>query len=282
MTSSKDHSCRLWNLDDFSCCGTATGHTDAVGAVCISQREATYLSKLSAVVSGGADKVLKRWNLPNLPSLSHSNQQNVLVCSHSVRGHDKDINTLAMSPNDAMVASGSQDSTIRLWRAQDLSPIATLSGHRKGVWRVCFSPVDKCLASCSGDRTVRLWSLNDYSCLRSFQGHTASVLAVKFINHGMQLVSASSDGLIRLWTIRTGECENTFDKHKDKIWTICVDDKKNRFFTGSSDSTIVEWIDATKEEEHARLDKEEQTILLEQSLRNSIQNKDYNTVYIAL
>jgi hypothetical protein len=31
-----------------------------------------------------------------------------LVVSHNVRGHDKDINTLAVSPNDSMAASGSQ------------------------------------------------------------------------------------------------------------------------------------------------------------------------------
>jgi U3 small nucleolar RNA-associated protein 13 len=59
-----------------------------------------------------------------------------LVVSHNVRGHDKDINTLAVSPNDSMAASGSQDKTIRLWRTSDLGPIATLSGHKRGVWKV--------------------------------------------------------------------------------------------------------------------------------------------------
>jgi U3 small nucleolar RNA-associated protein 13 len=265
------------------CCGVGVGHTDSVGSICVSQRDSTYASKLAVIVTGGVDKVIKRWSIPYDKIQSLSSTKNTppisLNCTHSVRGHDKDINTLAMSPNDAIVASGSQDSTIRIWNSNDLSSVATLSGHKKGIWRVCFSPVDRCLASCSGDRTVRLWSLNDYSCLRTFQGHTASVLAVKFINHGMQLVSSSSDGLIRLWTIRTGECENTFDKHKDKIWSLSLSKTdSNVFYSAGSDSCIIKWMDDTDQIEEDRLKSAERVLLLEQSLSNSIRNKKYNEV----
>jgi U3 small nucleolar RNA-associated protein 13 len=90
--------------------------------------------------------------------------------THGIRAHDKDINTLAVSPNDSLVASGSQDKTIRLWRTSDLGAVGSLTGHKRGVWKVAFSPVDRCLASSSADRTVRLWSMADYSCLRVFEG----------------------------------------------------------------------------------------------------------------
>jgi len=54
-----------------------------------------------------------------------------LQCSHSVRAHDKDINTVAVSPNDALVATGSQDKLIKIWSSTDLSPVATLTGHKR-------------------------------------------------------------------------------------------------------------------------------------------------------
>lgn len=60
----------------------------------------------------------------------------VQTARHSVRAHEKDINYVTISPNDAIVASASQDRTIRLWRATNLEPLAVLKGHKRGVWKV--------------------------------------------------------------------------------------------------------------------------------------------------
>lgn len=246
-----------------------------MGAVSISQKTATYTSKNAVVISGGSDKILKRWSLQ---PVFRSKTGKVVTCSasHSVRAHDKDINCVAIAPNDAMVASASQDKSIRLWTSAELSPLASLKGHKRGVWKVCFSNVDKCLASSSSDRTVKLWSVTDFTCLHTFEGHTASVLAVKFINHGQQLLSSSSDGLIRLWTIRTGECNSTFDEHDNRIWALTV--QGSRLFTGDSDGKIVLWEDATEEEEQLRLEELEKTLLIEQQLKNDLKNKRYDKV----
>ena len=232
VTGSKDNSCRLWLWQEdqcqFVCCGAAKGHTGAVGAVCIAQRQATYLSKQAFVVSGSVDRSLKRWvlNLDAIEKTMASGEDmplDFLLNSHSTRAHEKDVNTVASAPNDSMVASGSQDRSIKLWNSADLTPIATLSGHKRGVWKVVFSPIDRCLLSASADRTLRLWSLQDFSCIRTFQGHTSSVLCAKFINRGMQILSGGADGVLKVWTIRSGECENSFDdEHTDRVWCIAA------------------------------------------------------------
>jgi U3 small nucleolar RNA-associated protein 13 len=172
-TTSKDFTVRVWRVRDSKNVAIGTGHTDSVGAVCFSKRNHDYglTSRSAFLCTGAGDKILKRWNVPIavLDAVSSEEQSEVmkLGCTHSVRAHEKDINTIAISPNDAIIASGSQDKTIKLWRSSDLSAVHTLSGHKRGVWRVVFSPVDKSLASCSGDRTVKLWSVADYSCLVS-------------------------------------------------------------------------------------------------------------------
>lgn len=71
-----------------------------------------------------------------------------------------------MSPNDKLVASGSQDRTAKLWALADLSLLGVFRGHRRGVWCVQFSPMDQVLASSSADGSVRLWGLQDFSCLK--------------------------------------------------------------------------------------------------------------------
>lgn len=206
----------------------------------------------------------------------------VLTATHSVRAHEKDINTLAISPNDALIASGSHDTKIRLWHNHDLSPIMTLVGHRKSVWCVRFSPVDKCLASSSGDRTVKLWSLTDYTCLRTLQGHTASVLCLQFVRHGMQIISAGADGLLYLWTVRSGEREYILDKHIEKVWgldALQFQDTEILLSCGS-DSQIITWYDATPEEELERLEMQEKSMIMDQQLNNCIRLKKYSEVIL--
>lgn len=262
-------------MANSTCRALFEGHADAVGAVGISRRTSTYDSKAAVVISGGSDKILKRWSLQGLLR-SKTNEFLSCSASHSVRAHDKDINCVAIAPNDSIVASASQDKAIRLWSTADLSAIANLKGHKRGVWKICFSNVDKCLASCSSDRTLKLWSVVDFTCLHTFEGHTASVLAVKFINHGQQLMSSSSDGLIRLWTIRSGECVNTFDEHENRIWALAV--QGSQLISGDSDGKIVIWQDKTEEEENLRLVELEKSLLMEQQLKNDLKNKRYDKV----
>jgi len=56
-----------------------------------------------------------------------------------------------------MLASGSTDRTVKLWRASDGSLIRALDGHTEDVNAVAFSPDGSMVASGSFDKTVKLW-----------------------------------------------------------------------------------------------------------------------------
>lgn len=277
VTSSKDRTCMVWDLSSEKCVAVCTGHSDSVGSVCLSSNIATFRSKQSFIISGGADKVLKRWNF-NVFS-GQKSLPLAFTASHSVRAHDKDINSVCTSPNDNLIASASHDKTVKLWNSSDLNCVAILRGHKRGVWKVKFSPVDKILASCSGDKTVKIWSIVDFSLLRSFEGHCASVLCLAFVNLGNQLVSGSSDGLIRLWSVRTGECINTFEAHDDKVWSICVPASNcSKFFSGGCNSRFVLWQDNTVDLEKNRVTEHESKVMAEQALRLAVLSKNYEMV----
>ena len=87
VTSSKDNTCRVWNVNEKLCCGIGEGHIDSVGAVSMSKFIASYKSKQVFMVSGGSDKILKRWDLP-LHNMKTS-KVTKLTPSHSVRAHEK-------------------------------------------------------------------------------------------------------------------------------------------------------------------------------------------------
>ena len=268
-SGAKDNEVRVWMVPQGRCIAVGRGHVGAVGCVAFARKpDGGFL------VSGSSDKLLKVWSTGSL--LLDSEAPQSLKTTAAVVAHEKDINSVAVAPNDSVVASASQDRTVKIWRTNDLALMRTLRGHKRGVWSVAFSPVDQAVASASGDKTVRLWSLKDGTCLRTFEGHLNSVLRVQFLSSGAQLLTAGGDGLLKLWNVRDTECVNTFDAHEDKVWALAVSDLEGCYaVSGGGDGSLVLWEDATREDASKALQSAEATLLQEQDLANAFNAKDW-------
>lgn len=271
----KDRSVRVWRMDSDSgevvCVAQGCSHTNAVGSISCSRMKASF------IVSGSQDCTIKVWDLPeDLCTTGEDIHQ--LTSRATEKAHDKDVNSVAVSPNDKLLASGSQDRTAKLWSLTGegtVNLLGVFKGHRRGVWAVCFSPVDQVLATSSADGTTKLWSLQDFSCLKTFEGHDASVLKVIFVSRGTQLLTSGSDGLVKLWTIKTNECVKTLDAHQDKVWGLHGNRKDDKMVTGSADSNITVWLDVTEVELAEEQAKQEDQILKQQELSNLLHEKKY-------
>ncbi|CAJ1076526.1 transducin beta-like protein 3 [Xyrichtys novacula] len=271
----KDRSVRVWRMDSDSgqvtCVAQGSSHTNAVGSITCSRMKASF------VVSGSQDCTVKVWDLPADLSTAGAEVHQLTVRA-TEKAHDKDVNSVAVSPNDKLLASGSQDRTAKLWSLAgegNLGLLGVFRGHRRGVWAVCFSPVDQVLATSSADGATKLWSLQDFSCLKTFEGHDASVLKVIFVSRGTQLLTSGSDGLVKLWTIKTNECVKTLDAHQDKVWGLHGSRKDDKMVTGSADSNITVWLDVTEVELAEEQAKQEDQILKQQELSNLLHEKKY-------
>ncbi|KAM4597791.1 transducin beta-like protein 3 [Polymixia lowei] len=270
----KDKSVRVWRMDSASgqvcCVAQASSHANAVGSIAFSRMKESF------IVSGSQDCTVKVWDLPQ--HISTTADSHHLTARVTEKAHDKDVNSVAVSPNDKLLASGSQDRTAKLWSLAGEGGLALLGvfrGHRRGVWAVCFSPVDQVLATSSADGTAKLWGLQDFSCLKTFEGHDASVLKIIFVSRGTQLLTSGSDGLVKLWTIKTNECVKTLDAHQDKVWGLHASRKDDKMVTGSADSNITIWTDVTEAELAEEQAKQEDQILKQQELSNLLHEKKY-------
>lgn len=275
-TSSKDRLVRIWHVETGACVGLGEGHVDAVGAIAWGQRSG------GVCASGSNDQSIKIWNTSKLAERakrgvlgSGKGEVAEVAVVRGWKAHDKDINSIALSPNEAMVVSGSQDRTVKLWQVETGALTMTCKGHKRGVWCVKFSPVDKVVASASADASVKLWGIADGACLKTFQGHEGSVLKVVFVSSGMQLLTSGSDGLLKLWTIKTCECVDSFDHHEDKVWALAAAPGDDSIVaTGGGDGLVNLWSDTTGQlEDEARVDSEER-LALEQELSNALRAKD--------
>ncbi|XP_064376115.1 transducin beta-like protein 3 isoform X2 [Dromaius novaehollandiae] len=276
VSCAKDKSLRVWRMNKEGkviCVAQGLGHAHGVGAVSCSRLKESF------VVTSSQDCTIKVWNIPeSLTSKAKAaliSSPEILHAQMTERGHDKDINSVAVSPNDKLIATGSQDRLAKLWSCSDCSLLGVFTGHKRGIWCVQFSPVDQILATSSADGTMKLWGLQDFSCLKTFEGHDASVLKIIFVSRGTQLLSSGSDGLLKLWTIKTNECVKTLDGHEDKIWGLHSNKQDDMVVTASSDSCITLWKDVTEIEQEEAQAKQEEQIMKEQELSNLLHEKRY-------
>ncbi len=121
-------------------------------------------------------------------------------------GHRSRVLALAFSPDGSMLASASQDNTVKLWDLATRREHANMDGHTATVNRLAWSANGKVLASGSQDRTLRTWDVASRRPLATLCGHLDSIQAVALTADGKTLASGGSDGSVRIWNA-TGEAD---------------------------------------------------------------------------
>lgn len=159
----------------------------------------------------------------------------------TLKGHSSDVNSVTFSPDGQMLATGSDDLTIKLWNLATKQEIRTFKGHTSWVWAIAISPDGQTIASGSADKTIKLWNLNTGKEIRTLIGHSDGVASVAFSPDGKLLASSSLDKTIKLWNLQTNKEIRTLTGHSQTVASVAFSPDGKTLASGSWDKTIKLW-----------------------------------------
>lgn len=168
--------------------------------------------------------------------------------------HTNGVTCLQFEEN--ILATGSYDSTVKLWNIETGQVVRTLQGHTSGIRALQFD--DRLLVSGSLDKTVKIWNWRTGECINTLnhqdgvisvhmdgdllasgsmdmtikvfnfktnitwclRGHTDWVNHVRLDVASRTLLSASDDLTVKLWDIDTQTCIKTFEGHVGQVQQV--------------------------------------------------------------
>ncbi|ORY99905.1 putative platelet-activating factor acetylhydrolase isoform 1B alpha subunit [Syncephalastrum racemosum] len=160
----------------------------------------------------------------------------------SLMAHRSPVTRVAFHPVYQILASASEDATIKVWDYESGEYERTLKGHTKAVQDVIFDTKGNHLISCSADLTIKVWDINnDYNCTRTLYGHDHSISSIAVLPGSDIIVSASRDKTIKFWEMSSGYCIKTLAGHLDWVRSALPSEDAKYLVSCSNDQTARVW-----------------------------------------
>ncbi len=189
ISAGRDKSIKLWNtLGECKYTIEEDKHNDWVSCVRFSPS-----TKQPLIVSAGWDRVIKVWNLTNCKLRAN------LV------GHTGVINTLTISPDGSLVASGGKDGTAMLWDINEGKHLYSLTAG-SAINALAFSPKNYWICAAT-DKGIEIWDLESkriidkVSAPAKYQSPLPWIVSLTWSADGNELFAGSSDGDVYVYEV---------------------------------------------------------------------------------
>ncbi|XP_047163507.1 guanine nucleotide-binding protein subunit beta-like protein [Vigna umbellata] len=193
VSASRDRTIKLWNTLG-ECKYTiqdSDAHSDWVSCVRFSPS-----TLQPTIVSASWDRTVKVWNLTNCK------------LRNTLAGHSGYVNTVAVSPDGSLCASGGKNGVILLWDLDEGKRLYSLDavGFRcRFCWGCSGERREPTIVSASWDRTVKVWNLTNCKLRNTLAGHSGYVNTVAVSPDGSLCASGGKHGVILLWDLDEGK-----------------------------------------------------------------------------
>jgi polar amino acid transport system permease protein len=174
-----------------------------------SARWAVALSGDGVLIAAGMGSHIQVWDAQtgtlvwelagNCESQALETEDECLQDDKSWLAHTKAVTALAFSPDGALLASGSADTTVLFWNIQTGKVASSSEGHWGPITSLQFDPEGRAVLSTGADNVLKTLRLPGGKSSGTYGGHFGAVERATWGPLDTMLVSASSDGTIRVW-----------------------------------------------------------------------------------
>lgn len=196
---------KLWDI--------ATGQEQASLPNKIHVTDLAFSPDGKTLAAVGLDARVTLWDSQSGSALqilaSHQDSVNALSLIPIPGGHPGKVDALAFSPDGRVLATGGQDTRIKLWDTATGQEQASLPSASH-VTDMTFSPDGRTLASIGENGSVSLWDVSGESP-QLLAAHKDSVIKAAFSASQKALVSVGKTGKVIVWDLMTTLEQLSFD-----------------------------------------------------------------------
>ncbi|MEP7338234.1 MAG: WD40 repeat domain-containing protein, partial [Acidobacteriota bacterium] len=162
-------------------------------------------------------------------------------------GHAQRIDALAFAPGGRYFASGSPDSTIKIWDALGGRELRAFAAG-VAVRCVAFSPDGETLAGGGGDGQLRLWEVATGKLIGTLPGHAKRIESLTFSRDGRWMATAGSDAVVIVWDFAARKILHRLGGFKDWAQAVAFSNDGRWLAAGGRDRAVKLWDSASGEE----------------------------------
>ncbi|MEW6351248.1 MAG: TIR domain-containing protein [Thermodesulfobacteriota bacterium] len=133
-----------------------------------------------------------------------------LVCE--LQGHRGTITEIEWSPSGESLASGSRDTTVRIWEPPWHGSPTVLAVNRT-VFSVSWSPCGEFIAVGTFQEAGQIWSTRDKTARKLVGGPDDTIYAVSWSPDGGQVAAGGYKGSVGIWNSSTGTLTRVLEPH---------------------------------------------------------------------
>ena len=181
------------------------------------------------LITSGSDGSSRIWSISEL-----------LVEAPLRLEHSGWVNSISLSPDDKLVASGSSNGQINIWETVSRRQLRVIPTGSTEVLSVAFSPGGEQILSTGDGENATIWNVSDGRPLLRMRHDTRVHIGI-YSPNGKMIATGGADKLIRIWETSTGRLLKSLRGHDNEVTSLVFLGDEGRLVSGGYDETLRLW-----------------------------------------